>query len=91
MARPARAREVGDMLLSREVVEAVSAACSARRRESWVWANRVGFMGVGWDMVNCGVVVCGTEFALFNQGIVNGVLKYHPCNSRHMIYSLMGS
>lgn len=46
MARPARARDVGETLVRREVVEAVSAACSASRRESWVWAKMVGSKGL---------------------------------------------
>lgn len=57
MARPARAREVGETFLSREVVEAVSAVCSAKRRESWSWAKVVGFMAVDGDMVDCEEIV----------------------------------
>lgn len=39
MARPARARVVGDVVERREALEAVSADCSAARRESWVVAK----------------------------------------------------
>ncbi len=57
MARPARAREVGETFLRREVVAAVSADCSARRRESWVWAKVVGFIGMVCDMIDCSATV----------------------------------
>lgn len=57
MARPARAREVGETFMRREVMEAVSADCSARRRESWVCANVVGFIGMFCDMLDCSATV----------------------------------
>ena len=45
MARPARARVVGDVVERREAVEEVSADCSAARRESWVVAKAGGERG----------------------------------------------
>ena len=45
MARPARARVVGDVLERREAVEEVSAACSAARKVSWVVAKAGGERG----------------------------------------------
>ena len=47
MARPARARAVGDVVERREAVEAVSADCSAARRETWVVAKAGGERGCG--------------------------------------------
>ena len=50
-ARPAAARFLGECEERRAVVEAVSAASSADRRESWEVAKAEGSSGVGRDMV----------------------------------------
>lgn len=46
MARPAFARDFGECEERREDVEAVSAASSAERRESWAVAKAEGSSGV---------------------------------------------
>lgn len=55
IARPARARVVGEVEARRVEVEVVSAVCSAERRASWCVAKVIGESGLGLvDMVGCG-------------------------------------